>query len=124
MANDNKYYGRVTAVLDGDTFEVMIELGFGVKQEFHVRLDGIDTPEKNTEAGKKAKQLVSDLILNKEVILQDKGAEKYGRARASIELMDGTDLTKYLIEHKIGKEYHGGKKQFAELTACGVATYF
>jgi endonuclease YncB( thermonuclease family) len=121
--NDNKYYGKVTAVLDGDTFEVMIELGFGVKQEFHVRLDGIDTPEKNTESGKKAKQLVSDLILNKEVILRDRGAEKYGRARASIELSNGTDLTEYLIENKIGKEYHGGKKGFAELTACGPTTF-
>lgn len=123
MANDNKYDGKVTAVLDGDTFEVMIDLGFGVRQEFHVRLDGIDTPEKNTEAGKKAKQLVSDLILNKEVILRDKGAEKYGRARASIELPNGEDLTQYLIENKIGKEYHGGKKTFAQLTACGPTTF-
>jgi len=121
--NDNKYYGKITAVIDGDTFEVMIELGFGVKQEFHVRLDGIDTPEKNTEAGKKAKAFVTELILNKEVILKDQGAEKYGRARASIELMDGTDLTKFLIENKIGKEYHGGKKGFAQLTACGPTTF-
>jgi len=37
--------------------------------------------------------------------------EKYGRARAGIELSNGKDLTEYLIESNIGVEYHGGKKQ-------------
>lgn len=109
--NNNRYFGKVTCILDADTFEVLIDLGFGIRQEFHVRLDGIDCPEISTEKGKKAKQYVSDLILNKEVILHDCGPEKFGRARASIELSDGTDLTSHLIEKKLGYEYHGGKKR-------------
>lgn len=108
--NENKYFGKVTKVLDGDTFEALIDLGFGIRQEFHVRLDGIDTPELSTEKGQKAKQFVIDLIENKSVIFRDSGPEKFGRARARVELPDGTDLTDYLIKKKIGYEYHGGKK--------------
>lgn len=54
MSFENKYFGQVLRVIDGDTFEVLIDLGFGVSQKFSVRLDGIDTPEKNTVKGKQA----------------------------------------------------------------------
>lgn len=111
MVKTNKYFGQIIRVIDGDTFEVLIELGFGVTQKFHVRLDGIDTPEKSTTEGQKAKEYVRELIEGKAVILTDSGAEKYGRARAKIELMDGTDLTQFLISKNIGIEYHGGKKK-------------
>jgi micrococcal nuclease len=107
----NQYYGTVISVVDGDTFDIMIDLGFEVLQKFRVRLDGIDTPEKNTEEGKAAKQFVKDLIENKYVLVTDVGNEKYGRARAKINLETGEDLTEYLIERNIGIEYHGGKKQ-------------
>ena len=120
--NENKYIGKVTKVIDGDTFEAWIDLGFGIKQEFHVRLDGIDTPEISTSQGQKAKQFVIDLIENKTVIFMDSGPEKFGRARARIELPDGSDLTEYLIKKKIGYEYHGGKKQktVASLSMIGM----
>jgi len=108
----NKYPGRILRVVDGDTFEVLIELGFGVSQKFRVRLDGIDTPETTTQKGQKAKKYVQQLIEGKAVILKDAGSEKYGRARAKIELTDGTDLTQFLIDKKIGIEYHGGKKKY------------
>jgi len=115
--NENKYHGQVLRVIDGDTFEILIELGFGVTQKFHVRLDGIDTPEISTTKGKMAREYVRNLIESKMVIVQDEGSEKYGRARASIILPDGKDLTDFLIENKIGIEYHGEKKKcFAALT--------
>jgi micrococcal nuclease len=111
MKFNNKYYGQVVRVIDGDTFEILVELGFKVTQKFTVRLDGIDTPEKNTEEGKSAKEYVKNLIEGKSVILTDAGSEKYGRARAKVSLMDGTDLTNFLIEHNIGIEYHGERKK-------------
>lgn len=115
--NDNRYHGMVTRVIDGDTFEMFIELGFGVTQKFSVRLDGIDTPETSTEKGRMAREYVRDLIENKSVVVIDQGSEKYGRARASIELANGKDLADFLIENKIGIEYHGEKKKsFAALT--------
>lgn len=109
--NTNRYHGEVLTVIDGDTFEMMIDLGFGVTQKFHVRLDGIDTPEVSTTKGIQVKEFVRNLIEGKSVFVTDEGAEKYGRARAKIELPDGTDLTEFLIESKVGVEYHGGKKR-------------
>lgn len=108
--NENKYFAKITKVLDGDTFDAIVDLGFNIRQEFRIRLDGIDTPELSTQKGQKALQFVKDLIEEKTVILRDSGPEKYGRARATIELVDGTDLTNYLIEKNMGYEYHGGKK--------------
>jgi endonuclease YncB( thermonuclease family) len=115
--NENKYHGQVLRVIDGDTFEILVDLGFGVSQKFQVRLDGIDTPEVNTSKGKMAREYVRNLIENKMVVIHDEGNEKYGRARASITLPDGQDLAEFLIENKIGIEYHGEKKRcFAALT--------
>lgn len=107
----NIYRGTVITIIDGDTYEVLITLGFGVIQKFHVRLDGIDTPEKNTEKGLIAKEYVRGLIEGKTLLLTESGPEKYGRARASITLPDGRDLTTFLIEQNIGIEYHGEAKE-------------
>jgi endonuclease YncB( thermonuclease family) len=107
----NRYYAQVLRVIDGDTFEALVDLGFGISQKFKVRLDGIDTPEVKTDAGKKAKEFVRQLIEGKEVTLIEGGTEKYGRALAKVELVDGRDLTRYLVEQNVGIEYHGGKKK-------------
>jgi micrococcal nuclease len=106
----NSYYAHVLKVIDGDTFECLVDLGFNVVQKFKVRLDGIDTPEKDTKKGISAKAFVENLIQDKDIVLKDAGTEKYGRALASVELMDGKDLTTLLIEQGIGREYHGEKK--------------
>ena len=113
---NNFYYAHVLRVLDGDTFECLVDLGFSVVQKFKVRLDGIDTPEKNTEHGLAAKAFVENLINDKDIILKDEGTEKYGRALAAVELLDGRDLTTLLIEQGIGKEYHGENKMFFSLS--------
>jgi endonuclease YncB( thermonuclease family) len=108
----NKYFGQITRVIDGDTFEAFINLGFGITQRFCVRLEGIDTPEKSTIEGKQAKQYVKDLIEGKTVLFKDAGSEKYGRSLAKIEMSDGTDLTQFLLEKQIGIEYSGKRKKF------------
>ena len=106
----NVYEGQVLRVIDGDTFDALVNLGFGVYQKFRVRVEGVDTPEMNTREGKKAKMVVEDLIGGKTVYLSEAGSDKYGRALARVELITGKDLTEYLIEHKLGKEYKGGRK--------------
>lgn len=108
---NNKYLAEVINVVDGDTFDAVVSLGFGVVQVFRVRLDGVDTPEMSTKKGIMAREFLENLILNKTIILSDAGKEKYGRARARVKLADGTDLTEKLIEQKIGIAYNGGKKQ-------------
>ncbi len=67
--------GQVTAVLDGDTLE-LIDLN---NQEFRVRLQGIDAPEKTQAYGPQAKALLTRITLNQtaHVIWNEK--DKYGR---------------------------------------------
>jgi len=52
------YLGVVDRVVDGDTLEVRIDLGFDVWKSERLRLRGIDAPELNTPAGKQARGFV------------------------------------------------------------------
>lgn len=116
----NKYSALVLRVIDGDTFEALVHLGFGVEQRFRVRLDGIDTPEiygENKKEGLKAKRIVRNMIEGKVVNLYEaEQKDKFGRALANVELEDGRDLTNVLIEEGLGKEYHGEAKKLCSLS--------
>ena len=57
------YRGEVKAVVDADTVDVLIDLGFGVHTMQRLRLYGIDAPEMRTEAGKIAKEYVKSVLL-------------------------------------------------------------
>lgn len=77
-----QYKCRILRVIDGDTVDCSVDLGFRISMEMRFRLFGIDAPEMRTEAGKasRAKLLElmpegSELIVNTN---KDK-KEKYGR---------------------------------------------
>lgn len=54
------YLAAPYRIVDGDTYEMVIDLGFRISIREHVRLLGIDCPEKNTPKGKVAKAFVED----------------------------------------------------------------
>lgn len=54
------YRGALVEVIDGDTYVLDLDLGFHVKLRVHVRLLGIDCPEKNTHAGRAAKAFAQE----------------------------------------------------------------
>lgn len=98
-----KYKAFVTRVVDGDTYDVSVALGFGIKMDIRVRLHGIDTPEtwrpktnSEREHGEKATKFVRDLILNKTVSIKTYKLGIYGRYSASVLLPDGRDLVSLL----------------------------
>lgn len=80
---------KVTGVVDGDTIDVDIDLGFNVSFSQRVRLAGIDTPESRTKdlnekrLGLEVKEwLKSKLKDAEEVIIKTEkpdSSEKYGR---------------------------------------------
>lgn len=88
------YVGRVVHVVDGDTIDVEMKLGFGVSYKSRVRLAGIDAYEKTLrggttpeekEKGIKGTVFLTDLLAGREVLLKsfkDKG--KYGRFVAEV----------------------------------------
>ena len=81
-----RYKVDVTRIVDGDTIDVDIDLGFGIwMKKQRVRLMGIDTPESRTKDleekfyGKQAKKFLTSLLKETEVqlVVHDKG--KFGR---------------------------------------------
>jgi micrococcal nuclease len=80
------YKAELIRVVDGDTVDLIIDLGFDTSRKERFRLYGIDAPELRTAAGKKAKAWLRDALQALEAIyvqtLQHKTKakrDKYGR---------------------------------------------
>ena len=80
FAHAETFYGRVVAVADGDTVTVLD----ASNQQHKIRLQGIDAPEKGQPYGQKAKQRMSDLVFNKEVLVEGDKRDRYGRLVAKV----------------------------------------
>jgi len=80
---------KVTGVVDGDTIDVDIDLGFNISYSQRVRLAGIDTPESRTTdkkekaLGLEVKQRLKDVLSNASIVVirtqKPDSTEKYGR---------------------------------------------
>lgn len=130
MINPYWYTGKVLNVVDGDTVDLMIDLGFSIHHKIRVRLYGVNTPESRTkdaaekEMGLKAKEYTKDWLHNHETVfiktVVDKN-EKYGRVLAELYSSGDIDspttacLNKDIIESGYAREYFGvGDKTWAE----------
>lgn len=95
------YPCRVLRVIDGDTLELDIDLGFEVAlHKTAVRLRGLDAPELHTAAGKKVAKFVQAWVENKHLELVTLGRErdKYGRALGQLrDLSSGQTLNEVLL---------------------------
>lgn len=86
-----KYNAVVTRVVDGDTFDATIDLGFHVSTTQRFRMAGYDAPEsyrpKNTVeriAGQNATAALSSLIEGEKVTIHSQKSGKYGRWIATV----------------------------------------
>lgn len=110
------YNAILERVVDGDTVDVTLDLGFSVHlKKQRCRLAGIDTPESRTRnleekaLGLKAKERLKELCVGSFKI-QSFGKGKYGRILAIPYTEDGQDICQMLIEEGHAVEYHGGTK--------------
>ena len=86
------FTGKVVAVLDGDTIEV---LHHGKSER--IRLKGVDTPEKKQAFGQKAKQLTSSLVFGKTVVVVPTQKDRYKRTVGDVFLPNGINLGYELV---------------------------
>jgi endonuclease YncB( thermonuclease family) len=100
-----QYKAQVKSVIDADTIDVLIDLGFGVHTMQRLRLYGIDAPEMRSEAGKIAKEYVKSVLLGADAsmfvyvrTLKDK-KDKYGRKLAVLYF----DPVSMLLDHDESK---------------------
>jgi micrococcal nuclease len=108
-----QYKGTVTNVVDGDTVDATIELGFYVSLKLRFRLYGINAPEmkKDTlEAGKATKARVEELLLNKICTIDTYKPDKYGRWLAVFNVqtphgMELVNVNQTLVMEKLAVTY-------------------
>ncbi len=123
---------EINRVLDGDTIDVTIDLGFDLYKKERVRVAGVDTPEKRTrdleekalgiDATNWLKEKLEgavagddDLVIRTELV---GGVGKYGRLLGWLYIGDGdVSLNEAMIEEGYAWAYDGGtkKKDFEEL---------
>ena len=113
-----EYKCKMVRVVDGDTVDVDIDLGFGVwMRKQRIRMYGIDTPESRTRnlkekaLGLKAKARLIELCGEK-LMLKSQGTDKYGRILGVPYTMDGLDMCNQLVEEGHAVQYFGGKKSY------------
>jgi len=74
------YKAYVDKVVDGDTLNVIIDLGFNIRHKEIIRLAKINAPEKKTQAGEKSTRKLQDLLKNVEfIIIKTNKTDIYGR---------------------------------------------
>ena len=125
--NTNEYDVTVIKVIDGDTVDVDIDLGFGVTlRDERVRIMGIDTPESRTRDkvedlfGEAAKARLKELMSEgaKLITTEDKHGEdmkgKFGRILGDFKVGD-KKVTDILIEEGHAVAYFGGSKEEIQL---------
>lgn len=99
------YNGSIYRWIDGDTVEVVLDLGLKIAHRTIVRLYSLNAPEKNTEEGMKLiEQLNLTYPSNSKIIIQtikDK-KEKYGRYLANI-WCNNTNINEYLLANNLAK---------------------
>jgi len=124
---ENQYEVKVLKIVDGDTVDVDIDLGFGITlRDERVRIMGIDTPESRTSDkvekvfGLASKDRLKEL-LGKDAILittENKHGEdmkgKFGRVLGDFKVGDKR-VTEILIEEGHAVKYHGQNKADVEV---------
>ena len=116
-----EYQIRVLRIIDGDTIDAAVDLGFYTHRNIRVRLYGIDTPETRTrDAEEKKRGFAAKAMLTKmlnaadRIILKSHGVGKFGRCLGELfterEGYPRTSVSETLIAQGFGKEYDGGKR--------------
>ena len=121
------YNFKLVKVVDGDTIDVDIDLGFGVwLRKQRIRMMGIDTPESRTrdleekKFGLLAKDKLVTLLANSKVIQTYKDAKgKYGRILADVVVYHSAEdrwcgATEIMIADGYGVKYDGQSKEIIQ----------
>ena len=115
------YRCKILKVIDGDTVDVDIDLGFGIwmKKE-RIRMMGIDTPESRTsdKTEKIFGNIAKDFVLEKLPVGSDQvlktfkdSTGKFGRILGDFIIDDNISLVEALIHNRMGVAYHGQSKE-------------
>jgi len=113
------YNAKLDRVVDGDTIDALVDLGFDTWKKVRIRMNGMNAPESRTrDLEEKARGLAAKARL-KEILKENKnkfilvshGVGKYGRCLGEIFINPGDDsVNNLLISEGHAVEYHGEKR--------------
>ena len=115
-----EYKAKLKRVVDGDTCDAYIDLGFDVSVKKRIRFMGVDTWESRTRdldekhKGLIAKQYTKDMLEKNDgcFTIVSHGVRKYGRVLGEIFIKgEEKSLNELLKDNGHAYEYHGGKKK-------------
>ena len=104
-----KFSVKVVGITDGDTFTVINRDNLQLK----VRIYGIDAPEKKQPFGNKSKEYLSSLIYGKEIFIDVKSTDRYGRLVSYVFTPNGEDVSLLMLNQGMAwhfKEYDSTEK--------------
>jgi micrococcal nuclease len=114
-----EYNAQLVRVVDGDTVDISVDMGFHISQQIRVRLNGINAPETSTPAGKGAKDFLEGLLPVGTSLrcntFKDK-TEKYGRYLADLTVQGNTgdlatkSVNQTMVDAGQAIRYSGGKR--------------
>tara|TARA_Y100000592_G_scaffold16485_1_gene24513 strand:+ start:3355 stop:3687 length:333 start_codon:yes stop_codon:yes gene_type:complete len=107
-----EYRAKLIKIIDGDTIDVKIDLGFGISLKKRVRLFGINAPETRSKdsdekkAGLASKRRLEAVLeaSDGKFILKSKGVGKFGRCLGEI-LVDNVNINQLLIKEGLAEVY-------------------
>jgi micrococcal nuclease len=107
-----EYNAICTRVVDGDTIDARVDLGFSVWLDCRIRLEGIDAPETRTKnlsekmAGLQTKEFLKAIMegVGGHFVLRSHGVGKYGRCIGTI-YVGGENINQKLLAEGYAKEY-------------------
>ena len=122
-----EYKCKVKRVVDGDTMDVILDLGFDIHHAVRVRMAGIDTPESRTRdkdekaRGKLSKAFLKESIKGRKIILKTKIKDakgKFGRVIAEVwaEFEEGSlrNINELMIKECYAVKYNAENKALVE----------
>ena len=110
---------EVVNIVDGDTVDIIIDLGFSLTKKERVRLAGIDTPECRTrdleekQMGLEAKAFITRRLADGEpsgLRVKTEKVGKYGRMLGTL-FVGSQNINQEMIERGYAWKYDGGKKK-------------
>jgi len=114
------YKCKLDRVIDGDTVDATIELGFKITIHKRIRLMGLDAPETRTrdkeekEHGLESKAWLANRIKVDgdgyfELITEKDDSGKYGRLLGTL-YVDHVNLNEQMVDLQLAEPYNGGKR--------------
>ncbi len=113
------YVAYVRRVIDGDTLDLVIDLGLGQRAFPRIRLRGVDTPELYTDAGRRAREFVeARLAVNDMIVVATRRTDTYGRYLGDVRYLSGSSdagqvaakgvyLNRELLQEGLARRYLG-----------------